>query len=241
MNHEQVIERVKKLLALSTSPNEHEAAQAAALASKLMAKYAIDEAVLREPTADDIVDEELMGPQSRAETWRGVLSNSLAIHHRCKTIWIPEQNGSFKTFALRIVGKKSDIESVRYLWSYCCREIGRLCESRKGTGRTAMNSYRLGVVDGVVEQMNKVHREAREEAIREHGEKGKMALVRLDEQRTIVLDLFGRFYPLAKNRAAPDVNIDREAYRRGVQDGKRIELGKGKGLTSAAMRLGDGK
>lgn len=76
--NQKIADRIKKLLALATSANPHEAAQAAAEAQRLMVEHDLSEACLEEgpgPVVEHVVQEP--DGSSRACMWRASLADKL--------------------------------------------------------------------------------------------------------------------------------------------------------------------
>lgn len=167
MTYEEAIDKIKKLQALATSDNPHEAALAAARAQEIMTCYSIDAAALIEsdPAAaaeqnEEIEDFTKSDPLDRNEgktqfpRWRSSLGYTLA-----------EVNGAkvyISRGALGILGKASAVQTVRYMYAWLTREVERLTVANcRGNGRTYANNFRLGVV----ETINRKLREARRAAV----------------------------------------------------------------------------
>jgi len=87
----EVLERIRKLLSLSRSANEHEAALAASRAAELMLKHQISEAQLSVTTGQEKIEpigEETMGAAMRRIVhWRGSLAGALVEHFGCDYFW----------------------------------------------------------------------------------------------------------------------------------------------------------
>jgi hypothetical protein len=142
MHQDQVIEKVKKLLALSRSTNEHEAALAASRAADLMLKYQIDEAKLAvsgDETAPESIGAEVVGDGDRTTVvWKGTLGFALAEMFGCQVIWhrshvyekqLQTRGGGLKRTArinLQVIGPQSSARAVSYLFLYLTNEITRL-------------------------------------------------------------------------------------------------------------------
>jgi hypothetical protein len=117
----KIVEKIKKLLSLSKSDNEHEAANAAATAAALMAEHQISIAAL-----DDTLEESFgvfpidCDPAKKKVSWKGRIAFGVAASFGCKWYW----DGSVPT----MVGRESDVAAVRYTCTYLVREINRLAE-----------------------------------------------------------------------------------------------------------------
>lgn len=127
--HDAIIEKIRKCLALSTSPNLNEAAAAAEMAPRLMLKYNIELYDIERANAaaakrDEITahDFPLGVGQGAPANWRRMLVFAIARHDFCKGISI---NGTRK---MTIVGESHNIEIVRHLYEFLTREIERLAD-----------------------------------------------------------------------------------------------------------------
>jgi hypothetical protein len=91
MANEKIIERIRKLLELSHSDNEHEAAQAAARAAQMMSENAVTEAMLQVVNPDDevpvvperIVEGEPTYDAERRIAWRDRIATAVAHSFDC--------------------------------------------------------------------------------------------------------------------------------------------------------------
>ena len=122
---ENVITKVKKLLALTKSPNEHEAALAAARVSELLLKYKLDMSHIEgtEDQDDGIIEERIdvtNGMNSRSHKWMTILAINVAKICFCKTITIT----GTKTIAF--IGKKTDVSIAKELYFYINSQIIRI-------------------------------------------------------------------------------------------------------------------
>jgi hypothetical protein len=139
-----VIERIKKLLKLSTSSNEHEAALAAQRASELMRAHNIAEAQLRveEPEArgpEPIVKDHTVnvkGNAKRAAKWKGHLVSAAARLYNCH-VWL--SHGEHKLF-----GRESDVQAAHYTAQYLIAEVDRIAKA----AWAASPEKALGAVSG---------------------------------------------------------------------------------------------
>lgn len=257
MSHEAIISKAIRLLKLAQSDNPHEAALAAAKAQEI-----IDRHKLAGLTADseipgevrEIPDEPIRGfedPLDYAKSgegknlsrWRVTLASALAKANQARIY----TSGS----TIKIVGRPSDAETIRYMYQYLASEIERLTKIHaKGNGKTWANNFRYGIVDEIRDRLA----QQREETVRKMkdgavglstGQTG-MALVRIDkvlaklEQRgEEVENWMDKNLRLHKTYARS--RSDYGAREAGRQAGKSIQLGGGKGLTSGARQLGSGK
>ena len=155
MTRERIIERVRKLLALSNSSNEHEAALAAAHAQRLLAEHnlAMSELDVAEEGAGEV---ELQVART-VPKWLSSLFATVANAFDCFPIVTTTTNHSL----LRFIGVGEDPAVAACTLQYLMQELRRLAslyqrsfEAKNGqqlpTDRKRIrHSYLLGAVHGV--------------------------------------------------------------------------------------------
>ena len=152
---EDALRRAAALLRLANSDNPNEAALAAQRAQEILDRYDLDRAALEMEGAlpaepdEDIVDFGRKGApldsgagKSNRERWTITLAAVIAHANNCYLYTCGP--------AINLVGRASDVNAVRYLYSYLFCEVVRLTDrDGQGCGRTWRNNYRLGVIDTV--------------------------------------------------------------------------------------------
>jgi hypothetical protein len=121
-----IIDRIRKLLELSRSTNEHEAANAAARAAELMRKYEIDQAVLAatapgETPPEEIITDGIGGKEGKSTSWRVLIGQGVAAATGCKQ-W--SAGGRMEA-----MGTRSAVGTWNYLCQYLTREVDRLADA----------------------------------------------------------------------------------------------------------------
>jgi len=231
---DKIVERVRKLLALSKSDNVNEAANAAAAAQELMTRYEISTSVLAQTTANDADDEPVetglmyAGASTKFPTWKGHLAAVVAQVNQCKA-W---REGP----ALHVVGRPSDASKVRALFVHIAVEIERLASEgsreRGSPGRTWVNNFRLGAVNAVNRRLREAHQRAKDGMRTEAAALGgggvalvrvNTAIARLDERDTAVVRYAEQHLRLRSVRAKSS-NYDADARRAGERAGASISL-----------------
>jgi hypothetical protein len=145
---EKVFDKVRKLLALSKSPNEHEAALAAERAREILDKYQISLAEVDEKEFTEIVERAADTGYSSPKLWVHVLSMSTAKAFDCKVY----RAGGVYMFC----GLKSDTQVAEYIFTYLCRTVFDLMKQRMKKRRAAgirgagdVASYAYGAADAI--------------------------------------------------------------------------------------------
>ncbi|BCS55168.1 DUF2786 domain-containing protein [Geobacter sp. SVR] len=161
-NREAIIDKIRKLLRLANSSNEHEAALAAARAQELLAKHNLDEAELTEreiPKEAGVasVDNVVKKPAS----WVYLLASAVAGAFDCKYFHSPYHG------RVSFVGVDLDHEVASFTFGYLYRTINRLAAEFMGKSQqrrlTAKGkkkvrlSYCLGCTHIVSQKLREQH------------------------------------------------------------------------------------
>jgi hypothetical protein len=156
MDRERIIERVHKLLSLSSSDNEHEAAAAAAKVQMLLSEYNLSTSDIPELEQDAKAEKANARTRQRLEQWAYSLARVTADAFDCSTY----HSSDGYTF---FVGVGADQEVCAWTYGYLYKtllrmgsaylrmECGRL---RKNASRkTARESYLHGVVHTIQKRL----------------------------------------------------------------------------------------
>jgi hypothetical protein len=144
---DKVIERVRKLLALSRSANEHEAGAAAVQAARLMDEHRLEEAALRvdsDAPAEPIGEETIDDRHSKKVHWMGTIAYALATTMGARHFW--------RGADIVLFGRPSTIRTVSYLYQYLTREVARLADERDGD-RSWKNAFRVGAAQTIANRL----------------------------------------------------------------------------------------
>lgn len=230
-NLQGVIEKVARLRALSTSSNVHEATAAAALAEKLIAQYRLSEADLEiEGEESEMVEEEVFEYGHNLSSWKCSLIVGLSKHYGCVGIISsnprmgkPKRHISF--------GRKSDIELVKYMFSWLSLEIARLSQGAcKGRGKSFSNSFCHGAVCGVLDAM---HRESEVQRTRATSTALAVVDARLGQSQKFMTASRGEVKKSANVGSVRDAN----AYHAGKRAGASINRASQLTPTPAARQM----
>ena len=217
-----ILEKICHLKGLAGSSNPNEAAAAAAAADKLIQKYRIDEAELKMvESSTDFESEDsdfVLYESGRRTMWKSDLACLLAHHYGC-AVWI--DNG-YRKKQYRLVGIKSDMEIVNYMFSWLIKEIDMLTKMFcTGLGHVYSRSYSEGVVAGIRNQLNKTKREAAMQY------SGTTALACIDQRLDRSTEAMYKLHNLKKAKITRKALFSGSAYNSGVEAGKKIHLRRG--------------
>lgn len=254
---ERALDRVRKLLELSKSNNEHEAAQAAARAADLMLQHKIEEAELDTETEPEEAEEAVIGRDGRRVTWKLVLVGGIA----------KSMGGSayYSTFGrlmaeatYRVVAPSGAMPTIRYLYQYLVTEVNRLAEARweehrrvvvedyglsRGSLQSARawkSSFRVGCARAIRDRLQ----EQREKSLgKARKAQQSAALAVIDRERALVdAYLEANVGPLGAGRPSSAGSSAPSGYSAGVQAGKEVSLSteRSRGLGQGQARLKGG-
>jgi hypothetical protein len=196
---EGIKRRVKKLLALSASPNENEAAAALEKARALMEEYRLTE-------GECLYARHTVTATKRLSQWRTVLSNAVAWLYCCETFRNP-QRGEICFF-----GESFDAFMAGEMYRYLSKTLERMAKQniRKTAKRPYREKYKLGIACRLSDRIYGMGKAASWAPDREH--RLLAAKKELENQITLTtkdLKLTGR---------------GSGAFRRGEADGNGISL-----------------
>lgn len=254
-----ILGRIRKLLALAKSGNEHEAASAAARAAELMAEHGLSEAETRltdaNKTAEPIVRStvEASAADRKAVAWKGSLAQGLAAAHGCKMWWSGAQ--------VVLLGRTSSVQAANYTLSWLVREVERLAdqawEQQHGSGgdiwapsaRTWKGSFRLGAAGRISERLREAarerpelrvvadHRHDRPRTPRLNQEAPGTALVLLARDAEEVCDEYDKVARGFRGAKSFSGARSSDGYGAGRRAGDRVNLASGPGLRAPARRI----
>ncbi|MBV1862695.1 MAG: DUF2786 domain-containing protein [Nannocystaceae bacterium] len=215
------LDKVRKLLALATSPNPHEAAVAAARAQAMIEAHRLqawmdaDRAIEEDP--DPIVDarDEPLAVGRRIRRWKTALASVLGQANGCVAYTL---DGG-KESAIVLVGRARDRAAVTELWGWLVQRIEWLSATHgAGANKKWHEAFRLGVVDSVAQRLSEGAAQARSGL-------NETALVVVDPARAAHRDALDRFVSdnlkLGGGRA---LRVDAVAWQHGKNASTDLDL-----------------
>jgi len=212
--------RVRKLLALATSPNPHEAALAAARAQALIEAHRLqawlDAERREEEDPDPIADarDEPLEVGRRLRKWKVVLAATLAEANGCVAYTLERGREQ----AIVLVGRARDRAAVVELWGWLVKRIEWLSATHgAGKDRQWHEAFRIGVVDAIAERLREGNEEVRaglEQA----------ALVVVEPARAAHREALERVTEGLRLGSGRAVRVDARAWQRGKAAGGTVDL-----------------
>lgn len=230
----RIVEKLRKLLALTKSDNLNEASVAAGVAARLAAQHDIELAELeaaepnapREPIEKDVDPVYTCGRRIR---WKSRLLGGLATAHHCLFHYRDTIGG----LAACLAGRPSDVATIRYLFAWISTELERLVRKSGYTG-AARTDWLLGAARGVLDRMT-----AERAAV--HQTATSTALVRVEERgaeldaakRQLFPDWFKSDGKERSGRSYSARPVSASAYEAGQRAGRNLHTGAALGASSA--------
>jgi len=229
--NEDLLRRIKKLLAIAedhrADPNE--AAAAAGMAQRLMAKYQLEhQDIVIAALKEDLDTQEFMGAARKGKTyftevpiWISTLAVAVA---RLNSVEV-RTGWNEKGACIKFYGYKDDTLLASWTMTYLVGVINALCKAFRGNGMESGISYRRGVSQGICSAIKELV-EARK------GESTGRELVVAKE--AAISDKYGSFsYSKAVIKAS-----DATANSLGYQDGRKVDLNVRGITTEGQLQLG---
>ena len=252
-NTSKIIDRIQKLLALSTSSNPHEAAVAAAKAAQMMAEYELEEADLRvesgEANPDPIDNTYWDGIDGqRTSTWRNNILQGLGKAFHCHGWYTYELTGEYphrvKHNKFKVVGRRANVQTANYMYLYLEKEISGLAElawldftvfqpleAKLIHGKHWKNSFLLGASNEIYRRLSE---QVQAEKVESTNDSKAMVLVRQDHKE--VEKYFNQVKPRLHSFGGNTSRINRNSYEQGKEAGAKVNLGGSRPSLGAAPR-----
>jgi hypothetical protein len=227
-NKTAIIEKIKKLLALANSSNEHEAALAASHAQRLLSEYNLAMADIEATKQPDTADRVETSVSKTLPKWMRHLSGGVSTAFDCQAIHHPA------TGKMTFIGVGADVQVAAYTFAYLDSTIRQLCTTymKKHVSAALTNrnrelmrqSYYLGAVSTINARL-------REQKLQTPVTIG--ALVPLKE--ALIKQTMNEIGAIRTIRSRKSY-VNADAYNKGQSDGKQVGIHNGIGGTGPAVK-----
>jgi hypothetical protein len=228
MEPNPIIEKIKKLLALANSSNEHEAALAASHAQRLLSAHNLAMADIEAAHKPEKADKVEANVSKSLPKWVRILSAGVSTAFDCQAVHYPS------TGKMVFIGVGADVQIAAYTFTYLDRTARRLCanymkfqvsDSLPNRHRELMRqSYYLGAVTTISQRL----REQKQQTPITPG-----ALVPV--KAGLIKKAMGDIGPTRTVRSRKSY-INSNAYNQGQDDGRQVGIQQGIGNASPARR-----
>jgi len=198
MDIDKIKSKVKKLLALSASPNENEAAAAIEKAQRLMDEYNLSKSQCLYGTHS-------VPATKRLSNWRMVLSNAVAWLYCCETYRTLKGERIF-------FGESFEAFMAAEMYRYLSKTIERIAKQniRKNAKRPYREKYKLGIASRLATRIREMGALASWAPTREH--RSLAVKTALDAETTV------------ETKTVKMAGTGSDAFRRGASAGNAVSI-----------------
>lgn len=219
-----LLEKVRKLLALSESANEHEALLALRKARELIDLHGLPQAGEPSVYCSLVISLKSRQIAGHHRAIAALLIDHFQVEVVLATTYDAAAGADYR--CLDIIGRPGQVKVAEYLFHFLTNRLEMLWEKqrqlRPGAGRTGKNSYRLGLLKGFREKLAGAKKELNSgEKPGPNSNAANLPVRRNDPERDRFLA--GR-YPKLRSSRGRSVSIDPEQYRAGQEAGRNLEL-----------------
>lgn len=219
---ENIKTKIQKLLALASSPNEHEAQRAMEMANALLLKYNLDMSELPEAKDDREIVEETFELGTSAFQWKIQLAVAIARHNFCEVLL------GYRNRRLYFIGRRCNVDATRDIYTWVTMQLLSICrEERKRVNPVEWDGrpmdglrWQTSFCMGAVVRIN--HRLIEQRRTQERETTGCTAMVLCNKQ---AIDAFlSENYPRLTKKSNNAARMDAAAYNAGKAAGDKVQL-----------------
>lgn len=217
---DSIINKIKKLLALSDSPNENEAIVATQKANELLVKYNISLGDVH--SNESTFRKQVVYAYKKATSWKGQLCAGVALFNFC-VAYEARLDGISATV---LYGRIANVITGKLQWEYLVDVVEKLAVESGFQGLSAKNAFRMGCAVRIANRMRLLIEDQERSGICFEGDSvSALALQTLhrkmeDEKKQLIKELGD-----APSKKAGTYS-DRNAYAEGLMADDSIGLGK---------------
>lgn len=219
---EAVLDKVRKLLALADSSNEHEALLAIEKVRELYAKYNLE--LSESLRCKGFVHLVLNYGKKKLPSWFLCIGGILSEHFFVRTIVCREydQDTGLHFGAIEVIGRKENVLMAEHVYHFLLQQLDLLVEKKakmeNGLTRRDRNSYRLGILAGFSRKLEGSKISSTKDPV--HSSKALEILKMNDE----VDAYMGTIYPKLRKRSGGSIRVNGEAYASGESAGMSLQF-----------------
>ncbi|MEA2083640.1 MAG: DUF2786 domain-containing protein [Thermodesulfobacteriota bacterium] len=225
----KTLEKVRKLMALAESRNEHEAFLAMKKVNELIKKYNLKR--IEENTKADYVYKIINHKKKRIENYQRHICSILMDYYFVEIVFselFDAKSGNIHK-TIELFGTVENVIMAEYVYFFLLNRLEALWKSYKSSNNipgSMKKSYRLGVLQGFREKLNTLNakRHDRKNPASD-GNKSISALVCAGD--SMLTNFISMRFPRLRKYSSRAARIDKCTYEAGIDDGKQLNLRKG--------------
>ncbi|MBM9616536.1 DUF2786 domain-containing protein [Desulfobulbus rhabdoformis] len=235
----RIIEKVRKLLALGDSDNEHEAALAMQRACELLERHQLDLGSLAQE--QQLIHRSINTGKQKLPAHRKVICTLLGDHFGvrviCGSTYLPGQDCVVKT--IELLGPEENVAIAEHCYHFLENRLEMLWQQNRhrfaGGGLRARNSYFLGILAGFRQQLEE---QRRQEVFAATAEPSS-GLLPVEQAEQRLEDFVGWRFPRLCRRKARPRQMHGAAYQQAVTTGRKLQLRRPVEASQEAKLLGE--
>lgn len=150
---EKVVDKIRKLLALSTSPNEAEAAAAFEKAHALLRMYNLSMADIHDAPESAVTETTIAGKSE--QKWRSRLLHLVATNNYCAMAVMK----GIGNFSYQIFGREANVASTLIMYDYLSKTVRRISErAREIVPNFSYVDFRFAMIERLGERMEEMRK-----------------------------------------------------------------------------------
>ncbi|MBN1226371.1 MAG: DUF2786 domain-containing protein [Deltaproteobacteria bacterium] len=221
----RILEKVRKLLSLAQSNNEHEAFLAMKKANELIEKYNIER--IEQNKDSQYVHAVINHRRKRIENYQRyiclILKDYFFVEIVNSYLYDAVNCETYKT--IEILGTRENVLIAEYVYYFLLNQLEILWKShkhKKGNGAKNKRSYRLGVIKGFRDKLHQMEKKRSYHNLDNSEFQTTSAMVCAQDK---MLSIFvGKRFPRLTNYRSQASTLDYGAYAAGINDGKQLTI-----------------
>jgi hypothetical protein len=221
---EKMLDRVRKLLALAQSANEHEAVLAMNRVREIYAKYNLEH-----KEGPEFVHLVISNGSKRMEAHEKKINGILVGHFFVEIIsgqTYDVRSGDYHR-TVEMIGRRENVMMAEYVYHFLLQQseslVGQMILNGQRLSRVAKKSFRLGILQGFSEKLKTIEKPAGNDGLDINVISKALVAFNNDPQLN---DYISTVYPRLRMVSANSQRIDSAAYAAGKQAGNKITLNK---------------
>ena len=215
-----IIEKIRKLLALSHSPNENEAVSATKKANELLIKYNLSLGDVL--SSENIFAKEIICIYKKLASWKGQVLAGVAFLNFCVAYEVRLDGDG----ASVLCGRRANVITGKLQWEYLVDVIEKLTVESGFRGLSARNAFKMGCAVRIANRMRDILESQGRSGFCSEGDSVSALVVqslhkKMGEEKQQLVEELGNV-PSKK----PGSYSDRDAYSEGLRAGDSVGLGK---------------
>lgn len=218
--------KIKKLLSLASSSNEHESQLAAQKAHELIIRYNLEH-VEQNSTDDDCDYVMLTNGTKKIPIWSKMIANILN-HHFCVRVistsrYVAESDSEERV--IELCGRRENIAIAEHCYHFLhatCDRLWKIYKEEHNAPAKHKRSYLVGLMNGLKDKLDSSDTFSHTDILSEAAQPTTSALVLARD--TKLNDFFRSRYPRIVKRSSSRSRVQQTAYQAGKTEGKNITI-----------------